>query len=360
VTVPVFDCPERDPGARGAAIGAAWRAEIARTWGGYERLFAASGAGEGAVRDAGERALERAAEWAPALGEEIAALAAASGLEPWQAGALNGRTELLAALHAAAPECSTVVTLPAGGGPPRTVQTWDWHDHLRGNAFACRLRTGAGRTVRLFTEYGVVGKIGLNDAGLGLHFNILGHDADGGPPGVPVHVVARRVLDEAATIEEAVSIAASAEVSASTVLTVATWDGERADARCLELSPAGLAQVRPRDGALLHTNHFLDPGLAAGDRMAREDQGSHRRIEELERRLPALRAAAGAPERAAALLSHDEDGDGAPLCCHPAAGAPPGERWETLMTLSLDLGAGRLRMHEGGPCGLSRDGWSEV
>lgn len=359
MTVPVFDCPERDPRARGAAIGAAWREPIGRTWEGYARLFAVSGARGAQVRDAGERVLEQVAGWAPELGEEIAGIAAGSGLEPWQAGALNGRTELLAELAVTASECSTAVLLPEGA-PPQTLQTWDWYDHLRGNSFACRLTTAAGRTVRLFTEYGIVGKIGLNDAGLGLHFNILGHIADGGPPGVPVHVVARRVLDTAATIEQAVEIAASAKVSASTVLTVATWDGARGDARCVELSPAGAAVIAPRDGALLHTNHFLGESLAAGERMGRDDAGSYRRVAELERRLPALRAAADAPARAAALLSHDEDGTGAALCCHPAADAPLDARWETLMTLSLDLGAGRLRLHEGGPCGLGDGGWVEV
>ena len=132
-----------------------------------------------------------------------------------------------------------------------------------------------GRTVHLFTEFGIVGKIGVNDAGLGLHFNILHHRDDGRGAGVPVHVVARRILDEAATVEEATAIARSATVSASTVLTVVAWDDERASARCLELSPAGVGVLEPdADGVLAHTNHFLDPRLARGelrDRLRRHD-----------------------------------------------------------------------------------------
>ncbi len=210
------------------------------------------------------------------------------------------------------------------------------------------LQPRAGRTVRLFTEFGVVGKIGVNDAGFGLHFNILAHTSDGGPEaGVPVHVVARRLLDEASSLDEAEALARSARLSASTVLTCVSYDGGRAQARMLELSPAGVAAISPgEDGVLLHTNHFLDPALAAGERMARIDSSTAPRLEELRSRVPALLAAAGGEDRAAAMLDHGGPG----LCCHPAADAPFDERWETLATITLDVAQARLRLHAGGPC----------
>ena len=108
---------------------------------------------------------------------------------------------------------------------------------------------------------------------------------DGGAPGVPVHVVARRILDEAATVAEATAIARSATVSASTVLTIAAWDGERASARCLELSPAGVGVLEPdAAGVLAHTNHFLDPVLARGERPTDVDATTRGRLESLGRR----------------------------------------------------------------------------
>lgn len=249
-----------------------------------------------------------------------------------------------------------MVVPPAGNGPPRTIQTWDWYDHLSGNVATLELAPRPGRTVRVFTEFGVVGKIGLNSAGLGLHFNILRHADDGGAPGVPVHVVARHILDEADSVDAAAELAHSAPVSASTVLTVAAWDGERATARCLELSPAGVAEIDPDpDGVLRHTNHFLDPRLAEGERLATDDPTTFARLSLLEERTADLHAAADATARATALVDHASG-----LCCHPEPDAPFDERWETLATLSLDLEAARLHVHEGGPCGIAAGTWEAV
>jgi isopenicillin-N N-acyltransferase-like protein len=359
MAIPVFSSTAADPQARGRALGAARRAGIRATWDGYDALFRASGADPELVRRVAAEALEETRAWAPALADEIAGVAAGAGLDVWRIAALNARTEVLAAAGAASrAECSAFVARGAPGEPPRTVQTWDWHDHLRGGLLATRLEPRPGHAVHLFTEMGIVGKIGLNGAGLGLHFNILAHADDGGPTGVPVHVVARRILDDATTIDEATALAASAPVSASTVLTVVTFDGRSGAARGLELSPAGLAVLEPDgDGVLLHTNHFLDPELARGERHGPEDPGTYGRLDELARRTPALRAAADPTARASALLDHRE---ATPLCCHPEPGAGAGDRWETLLTAALDLGAGELLLHEGGPCRVRDGEWLRV
>ncbi|MGX6446811.1 C45 family autoproteolytic acyltransferase/hydrolase [Patulibacter sp. S7RM1-6] len=349
MSIPVFASAEHDPRTRGRVLGTTFAAELGRQWAGYEELFLASGATVATVRRIGAETLEHTAAWAPALAEEIRGVAAASGLAEWQLGALNGRTEVLAAVGAASrAECSTFVALGGPGEAPRTIQTWDWHDHLRDGLLAARIEPRPGRRVHLFTELGIVGKIGVSSAGVGVHFNILAHAADGGPTGVPVHVVARRILDEATSLDEAEAIARSAPVSASTVLTVVTFDGTRGDVRGLELSPAGLAVLAPGDdGVLTHTNHFLDPGLAHGERHAATDPGTYGRLDELRARAGTLRAAEDLTARATAMLDHRE---ASPLCCHPEPAAERGDRWETLVTASLDLAAGELVLQEGGPC----------
>jgi isopenicillin-N N-acyltransferase-like protein len=359
MALPVFVSTATDPGARGHELGRAHRDGIRATWEGYDALFGAAGAAPAVVRRVAGEALERTAAWAPQLAEEIAGIAVGAGLDVWRIGAVNARTEILAAVGAASrAECSAFVALGPSGQAPRTVQTWDWHDHLRGSMLAVRLEPRPGHAVGLFAEMGIVGKLGVNGAGLGLHFNILGHAADGGPTGVPVHVVARRILDEATTIDEATTLAASAPVSASTVLTVVTFDGTGSAARGLELSPAGMAVLEPdAAGVLRHTNHFLDPELARGERHGPDDPSTYGRLDELRRRTTELRAAADATARATALLDHRE---ATPLCCHPEPGAQPGERWETLVTASLDLEARELLLHEGGPCRVRDGEWLRV
>jgi len=353
--IPSGRIDEREPRARGAAIGGAWRERIAAGWEGYERLFAAAGAGPGLQREVAERSLDQTRSWAPALAEEIDGIAAGAGLEPWRVAALNARTEILAAAGAAtAGECSTFVLAPPGGGAPRTIQTWDWYEALRDNMLLLVIATGNGRTVHLFTEFGIVGKIGVNDAGLGLHFNILHHRDDGRAAGVPVHVVARRILDEAATVAEATAIARSATVSASTVLTVVTRDDERASARCLELSPAGVGVLEPDAvGVLAHTNHFLDPVLARGELPTDFDATTRSRLDSLGRRLETLRSAADVSARARELVDHESG-----ICSHADDDQPPGERSATLATIALDVVNARVLAHPGGPCVATASGWT--
>jgi isopenicillin-N N-acyltransferase like protein len=350
VTIPTHTSTEVDPHARGREFGARWPAAVAATFAGYAELFDVKGATRARVRGYAEEAFERTSEWAPPLAAEMAGIAAGAGLAEWQIGAVNARTEILAALDAVGEgECSTAVVLPGGGAPPRTVQTWDWHPHLRDVPVLWAYEPRPGRTVRTFTEFGVLGKIGVNTAGLGVHFNILSHASDSAEIGVPVHLVARRILDEATTVDEAVDLARSARTSASTAITVVTAGA----AATLELCPDGVAVV-PADRVLLHTNHFLDPALAGGERLALERPLTIDRLDHL-RAHPDGLAAVDVTERVGVLLSHGPDA--APVCAHPDPAVPLHDRWETVATISLDLDAAALQVHEGGPCRVDATTW---
>ncbi|QFG25676.1 C45 family peptidase [Actinomadura sp. WMMB 499] len=344
------------PRARGAEFGARWSAETRAAVTAYTDLFAALGATGAQVRGWAGQALDRTAAWAPDLAVEMAGLAAGAGLEPWQVAALNARTEILAALRDGGEgECSTSVALPGGGRPPRTLQTWDWLDGMRDVGVLWEYEPRPGRRVRTFTEFGVLAKIGVTGGGLGAHFNILKHTSDGGDIGVPVHLLVRRILDEADDLDAAVAILRGARTSASSVITVVTWDGERADARALEVSPAGLGVVAPdADGLLLHTNHFLDPALAPGERLGTDRPGTYARYTHLSGRARELWDT-DPTGRAKAMVAHLPDG--APVCAHSDPADPPDQRWDTLATIGLDLPAGRLEVHRGGPCGVTPTTW---
>ncbi|KPI11566.1 peptidase C45 acyl-coenzyme A:6-aminopenicillanic acid acyl-transferase [Actinobacteria bacterium OK074] len=343
-----------DPELRGYALGFASAARIRASLDAYGDLFAAVGVATDDLRPYGEQAAEEIRRWAPALHRELVAMAAGAQLEVWRLGLVNARTEVLATVGATAEgECSTAVYV-GGPGAPHAIQTWDWHQEFSGTKALIRHPSERTGEVRLFTEAGILGKIGLNSAGLGVHFNILGHAADGERIGVPVHAVARRILDEAATVAEAVDLARSAEVSASTVLTVVAFDGRHGDAACVELSPAGTAVLPPdADGYLLHTNHFLDPRLSAGE-LAAPTASTYARLKHLAGHRELI--ASTDPTRWTELLdAHDEDG--APVCCHPQPDLPFHQQWRTLLTVRLDLAAGRLRCHEGGPCTAEEGAW---
>ena len=259
--------------------------------------------------------------------------------------AVGARTEVLAVAKATG-ECSTAVRVPADRAAPETIQTWDWHDALATDGLLHGLSLESGRRVKLFTEFGAPAKIGVNDAGLGVHFNILSHRSDGGPGGVPVHAIARRILEEAETVADALEIAESAPVSASTVFTVVSFRDGAAEAASIEVAPAGVAVVRPgADGWLVHTNHFLDPFLAEGD-TGDEDSTTRTRYAHTSARTGAMTGRT--PEERASAWCGTDTAD-APVCVRPDLTKPAHEQWGTLLTIGLDLRGFGLDVHAGTP-----------
>ncbi|MDR2256469.1 MAG: C45 family peptidase [Arthrobacter sp.] len=326
-----FSDESAGPEARGTALGTAHAEALAASSLLYRDFFRHLGLSDGRVEALAASAHEALSSWRPLLARELEAVAAASGQPLWHVQAVNARTEILAAAGAAGHECSTLTTVLDGEAV--TMQTWDWHADLVPDGLLHSWFSDTGLGVKSFTEFGAQAKIGVNSAKVGLHFNILSHRSDTGENGVPVHSIARAVLDEAESLESAIQIASSAPASASSSLTVLeASDTPRVAA--LEISPIGTAVVPSADGTLLHTNHFLDPTLASGDTIPEESR-TLQRFAALQDGLSRLAAtgSALADDVAAALMG--PSGTDSVLCFQPDADAPPENRWDTLLTIAL-------------------------
>jgi isopenicillin-N N-acyltransferase like protein len=360
VKIHTFASETTDPATRGRQTGARWAREIRETAARYLDFFPRVGIGSDTARAIGEASLSRLDAWCPDLAAEVAATAEGAGLAPWRLACLNARTEILAVRPPVSEgECSTAVHVHAAtDGPraPRSIQTWDWHGMLAPESLLLRFATRRGVTVKLFTEFGMLGKIGVNSLGLGLHFNILRHASDNDTGGVPVHAIARRVLEEAASVEEAIDLARSATLSASTVLTVFTRDAAPASglrAASIELSPGGVAVVPPReDGWVLHTNHFLDADLSRGER-APAASTTWARLAHLQAAVADM-TADDLRGRAAEMCGGQ--GAAAPVCVHASPDLPDTERIETLLTIGIDTEACALDYAPGHPANLAAAG----
>lgn len=361
----------QDPVSRGSEIGGRYGEEIRGAVAGYLEFFAIRGLTEDRVRAIAESCFAALEAWAPNLAAELTATAAAAGVPRWQLAALNARTEVLAVIPPDIEgECSTAVFAPPGPAAPETIQTWDWHAHLcrAGLVFSYVPDAPAGAEepasaarrvgrVTMFTELGVLGKIGVNDAGVGVHFNILHHASDRGVDGVPVHAIARRVLDEATSVDEAEAIIRSARASASTVLTVVSRDAAPHRAACFEISPERVSVVRPdAEGWLIHTNNFIAesqlPGEATRDRSTTYARLAH--LGEQRNRMPGLPI----EQRASAMCG--ASGALAPICFRPDPSEPLHEQWTTLLTVGLDTRAGALEFYPGSPAELAERGARRV
>lgn len=321
-----------DPAERGRLIAAACGAQIRRNVDDYLDHFAAKGIDAAAVRSIALASHEALRGWDESLAAELDAQAAALGIEPWRLAALNARTEVLAAAPPSREgECSTAVVVRPGADPV-TLQTWDWHPHLAAEGLLHRLTAAAARRVKLFTEFGMSGKIGVNSDGLGVHFNILSHREDHTGGGVSVHSIARSVLERAANLDEALALTEGVPVSASTVLTVVEG-GDEPRAASIELSPRGRRVVSATgDGWVLHTNHFLAEDLHDGDTMP-ADSTTAERFAHLRGATSGL-AVDSAPDLARGLAC--PAGGERVLSMHPDPALPAIDQWQSLLTIGLD------------------------
>ncbi len=339
---------EPHPADRGLQFGRAQARAVANTAAVYRRIFGEDrGLGPSEIDERGREARERIHAFRPALAEEIEAIAAGACQAPELLFAINARTELLAGglVAGTAPgECSTVAVLDAERATGILAQNWDFHPDLAASRVVWTVEEPDGGSFTTFTEAGILAKIGTNASGVALALNFLATDADGGLHGVPVHVLARALLQEARTVEEARALIAGTKVSASVCLTVAGPDGAGGvAARAFELWPGGVQELEPRGGRLAHTNHFLAP-VGARDTLAAGPSGpsTHNRMRRLAATLE-RDAAPGGDEIAALLTSRGGEGLD-PIFCVEAPDDPWLARCATLATLVLEVPSGRMRL----------------
>lgn len=347
-----FTSTATDPYARGRELGAALHGRVAAAASEYQRLWTWLDP-EFDIAWWGGRALESIRRQAPRAAEEISGIADGSGRAVEEIAALNARTEVLAGIapRVAATECSTVVST-ASGRAPIAIQTWDWYPQMRDGWFVWSFQTDTGRRVTTLTEYGVLAKIGVNDAGFGVMLNMLHHQSDDqlalgsdARIGYPVHVMLRTLLEDCGSVDEARDVVGSTSFTASSALTVVDRGG---DAASLETFPEGVGEVAPEAGLLVRTNHFVSSEGAPGDQAGLLDDNSWVRRDHLMAALGDQPPSSPADVHAA-MTHHVATG---PVCRH-AIDADGTDYLETatLATATLDVDGGTLSILRGGPCG---------
>lgn len=333
------------PRERGRSRGRALQHTLAGAYARYAELFRALGVTEEIERDGVERALAVIESWRPAYVDELAGVAEAAGVTLEQVTALNARTEIIALGPRGSSECSTLTAQL--DGRRFGVQTWDWHIELDSYWHTHEV-TGLGYKHVGVTEQGILSKIGMNEAGLALHFNILGH-AEDGPDGIPMHVLSSIVLSECASVDEAIALIREAPIGSSSAFTM--LDGERAVS--VEMSPAGVFVIDEVDGSVQRTNHFQHETPLAQQKTEVYEPDSSARLALVRERL-----ASGLPTDTSAmvrlLLSN---ADQPPLTCVPDMTLSYGERWATLATVVSDPGTRTLRVLDGMPPEADTGSW---
>ncbi|MBI5505709.1 MAG: peptidase C45 [Deltaproteobacteria bacterium] len=240
-TVPLLEL-RGDAYARGFAHGRALAERIGRMIEVYGRYFARS---EAAVFGVARHFQHVIAEFSREYAEEIEAVAEGAGVDPLWIFALNARSEFLSSMPAA--ECTALHF----GGTPFLGQNWDWERSLEDLIVLARVTRPDGHRFLMMTEPGIIGKIGLNSAGIGVCFNFL--PVAKPTNGVPVHVLLRAVLDSTSLAAARGAIERAGHGRSANVL-VADRDGQRFD---FEFAGDERFELPDNDEVLAHTNHYL-------------------------------------------------------------------------------------------------------
>ena len=340
-----LDVSGATPRELGRSRGAALRGTLAEAYRKYAELFRSLGVTEEMERSGVARVIAAVEPWRPELLEQLAGVAEGSGVPLEAVVALNARTELIALGTHGASECSTVTAELSGHR--LGVQTWDWHIELDPYWHTLTV-TGQGFRYAGLTEQGILSKIGVNEAGLALHFNILGHEADG-PDGVPMHLLSSVVLSECATVDAAIALVRAAPIGSSSAFTL--LDAHRAVS--LEISPVGVYEITEVAGSVQRTNHFQSAEPLSRQKTVLYEPDSTERLALLRERL-----SGGLPESSTQLVRLLRSGVGdPPLTCVPDMTQAFGDRWATLATVVSDPDARTIRVFDGMPPEAEAGAW---
>jgi isopenicillin-N N-acyltransferase-like protein len=335
---------EGAPVARGLHLGRTQAGRVKQTVTAYYDLFKArAGLDRAGVLTTAERYIPAIERYAPHLLEEMRGIAEGSGHDLREIVAINSRTELMYGVPFG--ECTSIGVTPAASadGHTRLAQNWDWKAPLAGALVLWAIHRDDGQDVLTLTEAGMVGKIGVNASGFAMCVNLLTSYKDTGQPAVPMHIILRRVLEQAHSVDEAIMLIAEAKRHTSCNHMIADRAGHLAD---VEATPLSQKVLSPTGGVLTHANHCLDAELAPHDRYVRDWPETLARCE----RATALAQEPPIDEAQMRRILSDHATAPNSICLHVQTNLPPDQQDESIASLIFDLTAGTLDIADGPPC----------
>jgi isopenicillin-N N-acyltransferase like protein len=268
----------------------------------------------------------------PEIAEEVHGLAKGAGISIEDAYLLQCRREIMQ--EVASGDC----TMIALGGPNSCIaQTIDLPGQLA--EFALVLRSTLDRrTILQLTFIGLLGYVGMNDAGLLVGLNMV----QGGEwrPGIPPYLLVRHLL-ELDTAEDCIEELRRLPRASSRCYTIV----DENNAYQVETTPD---QIVVREGStLLHTNHYLCSEISDRSHVMYRRE-SRRRFEHLGRQFECQQKPNSVDDTLAAdffsILSCHGD---APICIH---GRDDARRSETVAAVVMQNAPRRMLARRGNPC----------
>lgn len=189
----------------------------------------------------------------PRYYQEIEGVALGSGHNIGDIVALNVRTEIAFGLLKDGSRTDGCTTVSLGDGAHRFLgQNWDWMEEQKDNLILLTIEAQDLPAIKMMTEAGIIGKIGLNDCGVGVCLNAIraqGYDE----MRLPVHLALRLAL-ESTSARIAAKRLEQAGIAAAAHILVA----DREASIGIEVTSKTFVRLEPDHlGRILHTNHLL-------------------------------------------------------------------------------------------------------
>ncbi|KIV84372.1 hypothetical protein PV11_00157 [Exophiala sideris] len=185
----------------------------------------------------------------PEYVEEMKGVADGAGTDLDSIVALNVRTEIAYGMLS---DGCTALTWKTSD-QSFIAQNWDWRIEQTPNIISLAIQQPSKPTINMMTEGGIIGKIGLNSAGVGVTLNAIS------APGVaynklPVHLALRTVLNSTSR-EEATNALRKTGVAAAGHITIAD---AATGAVGFECTASDIVEMpMDQNGTCTHSNHLV-------------------------------------------------------------------------------------------------------
>lgn len=241
------------------------KAEVMQSLETYEKLFYGySGINWNQAREQALTHIKAIETMHPHFIEEMEGLAEGAGVDFEDILVLNARSEIALANYGHsnklfADGCTAIGVTPPVSKETIIGQNWDWKASQANSLLLLEIEQTGLPTIKMVTEGGIIGKIGMNSAGIGVCLNALITNKK--TDQIPIHLGLRSVLNSY-TLDEAIAAIDNGKMASTANFLIGSDAGDgKATAASYEVSPFGVDRLGDGTGSTVHTNHICSTEL---------------------------------------------------------------------------------------------------
>lgn len=262
---------------------------------------------------------------------------------------LNTRSEI-ALTQNKSDGCTSLAVLSPTSEKSYLAQTWDWRSAQSRSLIMTKITQQHAPNIHMVTEGGIIGKIGMNEHGLGVCLNALRANVSSSE--LPIHLGLREVLNSR-DIYEAEGKVIDGQLGSSANFLIAQDDADIRYAVNLELSPSAYDKNETNTSYLYHTNHFCSTAVTRniGKERLNTTENSYDRIDRMGVLIQSSTSGSSPiTESVVKEWLSDHENDPNTICRHKQAGTSDYTDTITAFAVIMNLQDRRMYLMEGQPC----------